>query len=118
MSCSQNEQILIITQTVTGVLFLISEYLGWSQCKANSVSEWFLGRCFGADWFIKKVNVVETLPNNAVTAPVLNDGVNQTVIDSREGDLGNRKGSGKTSEIEIEVEKRIEESGGTKGNAL
>jgi hypothetical protein len=61
--------ILIITQIITGLSLILSEALGLlPQFKENSITEVFICRCMGHDWFIKKVQPPsQNLPNIVTT---------------------------------------------------
>lgn len=100
VECDTLNQLLIYLTILGNIAFFISEGLAWSSCRANSVSELLIGRCFGYDWFIKKVQVEEsqTLPKITVTLPDSNDRDNQTTIDRRNGDQANREGSSQVGE--------------------
>lgn len=61
--------VLIITQIITGLSLILSEVLGLlPQFKENSITEVFICRCVGYDWFIKKVRPpTQNLPNIVTT---------------------------------------------------
>lgn len=39
MSTDEPDKYLVITSSVLGLLLAISEWLGWSKCKANSITQ-------------------------------------------------------------------------------
>ena len=41
------DQILAMTSLLLAFLFTLSEILGWSQCEANSLTQFLLGKCTG-----------------------------------------------------------------------
>jgi hypothetical protein len=87
----EKEDLLVWTQIVTAVLLLISEGLGWSQCRSNSVTQLIIGSCRGYRYSItrEKVDINnDTAPIIVANEELVRTGTTSSVEKQRQEDQG------------------------------
>lgn len=91
MSCDFNQIYPYITTALFFIYSIGCELFAYSNCNANSVGQFFIGRCGGSDWFVQRRHVETNTPLPHRPSIVINENGKIDLQDGENGGAGNSK---------------------------